>query len=148
MAFYSSTRGMLIAGDMVLPRISTNVSVYDSEPESDPLALFLKSLERYSELPADTLVLPSHGRPFTGLHKRIEQLQHHHQERLDDIMVVARDKSVSAWDVLPVLFKRDLDLHQTTFALGEAVAHLNNLWVAGQLKRVRDDKGVWRFRAT
>jgi glyoxylase-like metal-dependent hydrolase (beta-lactamase superfamily II) len=62
--------GVLISGDMVLPRISTNVSVYDLEPESDPLALYLASIARLRELPPATLVLPSHGRPFTGLHGR------------------------------------------------------------------------------
>ncbi|MFX7992828.1 MBL fold metallo-hydrolase, partial [Acinetobacter baumannii] len=73
---------LLISGDMVLPRISTNVSVVDVEPEADPLTLYLNSLSRYLELPADTLVLPSHGKPFTGLHQRIDQLREHHDERL------------------------------------------------------------------
>ena len=62
---------LLIAGDMVLPRISTNVSVFDLEPEADPLPRYLRSLDRLLMLPADTLVLPSHGKPFIGLHQRI-----------------------------------------------------------------------------
>src|SRR4029450_12007844 len=37
---------LLIAGDMVLPRISTNVSVFDIEPEGDPLPRYLHSLDR------------------------------------------------------------------------------------------------------
>ena len=40
----ATTLNVLISGDMVLPRISTNVSVYDLEPEADPLALFLDSI--------------------------------------------------------------------------------------------------------
>jgi hypothetical protein len=52
---------------------------------------------------------------------------------------------VSAYDMLPVLFKRPLDLHQTTFALGESVAHLHRLWHGGQLARTRDAAGIWRF---
>lgn len=63
-------------------------------------------------------------------------------------MEAAREKQVSAYDVLPVLFKRPLDLHQTTFALGEAVAHLHRLWHAGQLQRERDAQGIWRFAPT
>ena len=62
---------MLISGDMVLPKISTNVSVWPEQPEGDPLQLFLDSLDRYAQLPPDTLVLPSHGLPFRGLRKRI-----------------------------------------------------------------------------
>ena len=59
---------------MVLPRISTNISVYDTEPEANPLPLYLDSISAMRALPADTLVLPSHGKPFTGLHRRIDQL--------------------------------------------------------------------------
>jgi hypothetical protein len=62
-------------------------------------------------------------------------------------MSAARVKPVCAWDVLPVLFKRPLDLHQTTFALGETVAHLHRLWHGGQLRRAHDAQGVWRFEA-
>ena len=64
---------VLISGDMVLPRISTNVSVIDLEPEGNPLPLYLASIARMRELPADTLVLPSHGKPFRGPYARIEQ---------------------------------------------------------------------------
>jgi glyoxylase-like metal-dependent hydrolase (beta-lactamase superfamily II) len=67
---------------MVLPRISTNVSVYDLEPESDPLALFLDSHRRFAAAAGrGTLVLPSHGKPFTGLHARMRQLHDHHRDR-------------------------------------------------------------------
>ncbi len=74
-ALYCDELQTLISGDMVLPRISTNVSVYDTEPEADSLTLFLDSLDKFLPLPEDTLVLPSHGKPFTGLHERVQQLQ-------------------------------------------------------------------------
>lgn len=51
----------------------------------------------------------------------------------------------SASDILPVLFRRALDLHQTTFAMGEAIAHLHALWLSGDLRRLRGADGVWRF---
>jgi glyoxylase-like metal-dependent hydrolase (beta-lactamase superfamily II) len=139
--------GLLISGDMVLPRISTNVSVYDVEPESNPLALYLDSLQRYAPLAPATLVLPSHGRPFTGLGARLRQLREHHDERLADVRAACRERPQHAADLLPVLFKRPLDLHQTTFAMGEAVAHLHALWQAGQLVREYGGDGVWRFVA-
>ena len=136
---------VLISGDMLLPRISTNVSVYDSEPESNPLAAFLTSIDKFLPLAPDTLVLPSHGKPFTGLHTRVAQLHAHHQDRLAEVVAECRQAPRSAADLLPVLFKRPLDLHQTTFAMGESVAHLHALWHAGQLQRQRDAQGVWRF---
>ena len=147
MALYCDALGLLISGDMVLPRISTNVSVYDVEPESDPLSQFLDSLERYLPLPPDTLVLPSHGKPFTGLHERIKQLQEHHDDRLAEVLEACAQRPHSAWEMIPVLFHRPLDLHQSTFAMGESVAHLHRLWFQGKLWRTQDADGVWRFSA-
>ena len=144
-SLHCAALGVLISGDMVLPRISTNVSVIDLEPEADPLPLYLASIERMRRLPADTLVLPSHGKPFRGLHARIDQLQQHHEERLADVLAACAQQPRSAADILPVLFKRDLDLHQTTFAMGEAIAHLHALWLDGDLRRERQADGVWRF---
>src|SRR5947208_2149662 len=84
MAFHCESARVLISGDMVLPRISTNVSVVDVEPEADPLTLYLDSIERMREIDAGVLVLPSHGLPFKGLHTRIDQLQAHHAERFEE----------------------------------------------------------------
>lgn len=138
--------GMLISGDMVLPRISTNVSVIDLEPEANPLPLYLRSIAALRALPGDTLVLPSHGRPFRGLQARIAQLHAHHDERLAEVREACAREPQTAASLLPVLFKRALDLHQTTFAMGESIAHLNALWLAGELRRRQDDDGVVRFQ--
>ena len=145
-SLHSETLGVLISGDMVLPRISTNVSVIDLEPEANPLPLYLASLDRMRPLPADTLVLPSHGKPFRGLHARIDQLHAHHADRLADVLRACAERPHSAAEILPVLFTRALDLHQTTFAMGEAIAHLHALWLDGQLARFLDADGVLRFR--
>jgi glyoxylase-like metal-dependent hydrolase (beta-lactamase superfamily II) len=144
-ALYCDTLQVLISGDMMLPRISTNVSVYDIEPESDPLRQFLESIDKFARLPQDTLTLPSHGKPFRGLHERIRQLHDHHRDRLAEVIEACRQGPQSAADVLPVLFKRKLDLHQTTFAMGESVAHLHALWFQGRLRRAKGDDGVYRF---
>jgi glyoxylase-like metal-dependent hydrolase (beta-lactamase superfamily II) len=138
--------GVLISGDMVLPRISTNVSVHDIEPEADPLPLYLGSIAAMRALPADTLVLPSHGKPFTGLHERIGQLLQHHEERYAEVLQACTEQPQSAADLLMVLFKRKLDLHQTTFAMGESIAHLHALASAGRLQAVSASDGVIRYR--
>lgn len=146
-SLHCAALGVLVSGDMVLPRISTNVSVIDLEPEANPLPLYLASIERLRALPADTLVLPSHGKPFRGLHTRIDQLQAHHAERLADVTAACAKSPHSAAELLDLLFKRKLDLHQTTFAMGESIAHLNALWLDGKLLRRRDEAGVYRFSA-
>ncbi len=147
-ALYCASLGVLIGGDMMLPRISTNVSVYESEPEANSLLLFLQSIDKFKALPSTTLVLPSHGKPFTGLHTRITQLHEHHRARLADVMQACLQKPCSAADIIPVLFGRAMDLHQTNFAMGESVAHLHALWFEGKLRRHLDADGVYRFAAT
>ena len=144
-ALYCPDLHVLISGDMILPRISTNVSVHDVEPESNPLTLFLQSIDKYLALDSQTLTLPSHGKPFRGLHVRVGQLQDHHRDRLAEVMQACAGKPCSGADILPVMFKRPLDVHQTTFALGEAVAHLHALWFDGQLVRQHGADGVYRF---
>ena len=146
-SLYCHELQILISGDMMLPRISTNISVYDVEPESNPLQAFLASIDKFRALPAGALVLPSHGKPFTGLHRRIEQLHLHHRERLAELLQACAAQPVSAAQALPLLFKRTLDLHQTTFAMGEAIAHLHALWFDGLVRRERGADGVWRFSA-
>jgi glyoxylase-like metal-dependent hydrolase (beta-lactamase superfamily II) len=145
-SLYCAEDRLLVSGDMVLPRISTNVSVFEVEPEGNPLPQYLHSLDRYLQLPEDTLVLPSHGRPFVGLHRRVAQQHAHHQARLDEVLAACA-RPASAADIVPVLFRRELDLHQMTFALGESLAHLNALWFDGLVQRRLDAHGVYRFSA-
>jgi len=144
-ALYCPSLGVLISGDMLLPKISTNVSVWPFEPLGDPLKLFLRSIERFRELPEDTLILPSHGLPFRGAHLRVDMLHQHHAERLADVRHACNNPSTAA-DLLPVLFKRELDTHQLFFAMGESIAHLNNLWYRNELMRLDGGAdGVHRF---
>ncbi|MGE5450996.1 MAG: MBL fold metallo-hydrolase [Acidobacteriota bacterium] len=146
-ALFDEQDHLLIAGDMLLPRISTNVSVIHLEPEGDPLGLYLDSIAQLMQLPQDTLVLPSHGLPFVGVHARVEQLHAHHRDRLDDVRRACKEGPQTAAGLLPLLFKRDLDLHQTTFAMGESIAHLNHLWHRGEIQRHQNAQGIWQFSA-
>ncbi|OON59318.1 Zn-dependent hydrolase [Massilia sp. KIM] len=144
-SLYSEELNILISGDMVLPRISTNVSVFAVEPEGNPLQLYLDSLDKFSGLPEDVLVLPAHGKPFRGLHTRIRQLREHHAARLAEVVAACAEPK-SAMDIVPLMFRRQLDAHQLSFALGEALAHLHKLWKDSVLLRVNSEDGVLRFR--
>ncbi|MFL6671810.1 MAG: MBL fold metallo-hydrolase [Massilia sp.] len=144
-SLYCEQLDVLIAGDMVLPRISTNVSVFAVEPEGNPLQLYLDSLRKFGGLPDATLVLPSHGKPFRGLHTRIAQLCAHHAERLAEVVAACAEPK-SAVDIVPVMFRRPLDAHQLSFALGEALAHLHKLRADGILRRVPGNDGILRFQ--
>ena len=145
MSLYCAELGVLISGDMLLPRISTNISVMASNPLGDPLGLFLASIDGFRALPEDTLVLPSHGRPFRGLHARVDQLHAHHAERCEVLLAACKDTARSAADLIAVLFNREIpDPHQTMFAMGEAIAHLNYLEHAGKMQRI-EENGLIRF---
>jgi glyoxylase-like metal-dependent hydrolase (beta-lactamase superfamily II) len=143
-SLHCKSMNVCISGDMLLPRISTNVSVWPVEPDGDPLARFLDSLTAFADFPPDTLILPSHGLPFVGAGTRVEQLRAHHDARLAEL-VAAADEPRSAAEFVPVLFRRELDLQQRFFAMGEAIAHLNHLWHAERLARLIADDGKIRF---
>jgi len=153
-ALHCPALGVLIAGDMVLPRISTNMSVWAHEPDGDPLGLYLESLHWFEGLPETTLVLPSHGKPFGGpltpavgggLHTRLRQLHDHHAERLATALKACVEPKTCA-QMVPVIFPRALDAHQYSFAMGETIAHMNHLWQTGQARR-SFEAGVYRFQA-
>jgi glyoxylase-like metal-dependent hydrolase (beta-lactamase superfamily II) len=136
-ALWCASKNVLISGDQVLPRITSNVAVWGNQPDGNPLELFLTSLGRFSHLPADALVLPSHERVFVGLHPRIAQLHDHHERRLERLLEGAA-QPITAFEALPLLFKRKLDEHQIAFAMGEAIAHLHYLEVKGKVARSID----------
>lgn len=136
---------LMIAGDQVLPRITSNVSLSLSEPNSDPLGDWLQSIDKLKGLPADLFVLPSHGEPFTGLHARLDALAHGHRDRLDALHAKLGEPQ-RAVDCFGVLFARKIEDSMFGLATGEALAHLRRLEVEG--KAVREPKsGVHWYRA-
>lgn len=142
---YSENLNVMISGDQVLPRISPNISIWPQEPTADPLSEFLRSLKLFEHLPEDVLVLPSHDWPFRGLHSRLEELAHHHEERLEETYNLCA-KPVTGFEVLKGLFTRKLDSHQIFFAIGESLAHLHYLEAQGRLVREDGLDGMSRFK--
>ncbi len=137
---------LLIAGDQVLPEITPNVSVWSFDPDDQPLGDFLETLAALRRLPDDLLVLPSHGPPFRGLHRRLDELALHHRNRLDATLAACAEPR-TVWEVAQVLFPMRLDPHQRSFAIGETVSHLNHLLARGLVSRERAaGGGVERWR--
>ena len=144
-SLFCAELALLIAGDMLLPRISTNLSVFGLEPEANPIPQFIDSLRRFLMLPANTLVLPSHGLPFWGIATRVTQLEIHHAERLREVLELCK-RPLSARALTPFLFKRTLDVHQLSFALGETLAHLHCLRELSLVKQSQRADGVIEFQ--
>ena len=138
---------VLISGDQVLPRISSNVSVFPTEPDADPLSEWLESLASIKQrVPDDVLVLPSHNEPFHGLHTRLDELIAGHEQRLRRVREeLATPKR--AVDLFSVLFRRRIGVEMLGMATGESVAHLNCLIVRQLAAREFDASGVAWYRS-
>ena len=137
---------VLISGDQVLPTISSNVSVWPTEPAANPLQGWFHSLRRLKNvLPDDVLVLPAHGKPFRGVQARLDELIVEHETGLEELRELCREPR-RAVDVFPALFKSEINEGNLIMAAGEAIAHLNYLWYEGELEIARVDNGVRWYR--
>lgn len=139
---------LVIAGDQVLPTISSNVSVYPTEPAANPLGHWFDSLRKLKKfLPEDVLVLPAHGKPFNGVHLRLDQLIEEHETGLSRLRTLCQEPR-RALDVFPALFKARITGRNLIMATGEAVSHLNYLVERGEMRRREDHGGVHWYQST
>ena len=146
---YSQSSKLLISGDQVLPRISSNVSVHPAEPASDPMRKWLASLATIrARVPDDVLVLPAHGLPFRGLHGRLQELERQQQTAFDQLKT-GLSVPHRATETFQYLFKRAIDDGTREIATGEAIACLNHLLLRSEIDVHDDSEGVaWYWRRT
>lgn len=140
---FSPDLNILISGDQILPRISSNVSVHPTEPEADPLAEWLDSCRKLMKLlPEDTLVLPAHNEPFTGAHKRLQHLIDGHETALTRLRRRLEKGPANVLDTFVAVFGRSIVGDELNMATGEALAHLNYLKHRGELVLTASETGV------
>jgi glyoxylase-like metal-dependent hydrolase (beta-lactamase superfamily II) len=139
--------GLFLAADQVLAKISPNVSVVPQEPQDDPLGAYLATLAGLlRDVPDDVLVLPAHNLPFRGLHARIRELSRHHDERCQAVADACEGGALLPAEIVPKLFPRTLDSHQTSFAFGETMAHVNYMLRRGWMLAEPGEDGRRRVR--
>ncbi len=139
--------GIFLAADQVLARITPNIGVWPWEPLADPLSDYLRSLAELRNVPDDVLTLPAHNLPFYGLHLRLAALERHHALRCAEIAAACAATPRTVAEILPVLFPRALDAHQTGFAFGEVLAHVNYMVGRRELAIDTDASGIQRVRS-
>lgn len=145
--FVQRDLNVLISGDQVLPRISSNVSVFPTEPEGDPMSDWINSCHKLKgALPDDLLVLPAHNEPFVGLHRRLGDLIDNHESALTRLAQWIKEPK-RVVDCFSPLFKRTIGPDVLGMATGEAIAHLNCLIARGQATADMHDDGVKRYRS-
>src|SRR6267143_5681574 len=112
---YEANEKLLFAGDHMLPELSPNIGLH---PQStpDPLHEYLDGLRRLAAY-EPTLVLPSHGRPFTDAPARVKVLQAHHRRRLDQIVEIVGRGRETGWDVALELWGPRENLYEKRLAL-------------------------------
>lgn len=143
---FNAAENLLISGDQLLPTISSNVSVYPTEPEAEPLGEWLASLaELKRRVPEDVLVLPAHGKPFRGANRRLDALIVEHESCLEQLIEFCREPR-RAIDAFPVLFRTAVDRNNLIMATGESVAHLNYLLARGLIEVETRADGVRWYR--
>jgi len=128
---YDRQDELLFAGDTLLPELSPNIGLH---PQStpDPLHEYLEGLRRLAAYDP-TLILPSHGRPFTGAPARVKVLEAHHARRLEQVVgIVGRGKE-TGWEVALELWGPRKQFYEKRLALQEALAHLQALAVEGRV---------------
>jgi len=139
MCLYEPNKKIFIAGDHILNDITPNIQLWSDE--WDPLKEYLASLEKVYKLDIE-LVLPGHRGIFKNCRERIQELKHHHQKRLEEIISILEkgkknayqmtsqmswDIICDSWDLFPV--------SQKWFATGEAIAHLKYLKENGMIRK-------------
>ncbi|MHA7900374.1 MAG: MBL fold metallo-hydrolase [Henriciella sp.] len=141
---------IVISGDQLLPKISSNVSVFPTEPWANPLRDWLQSCEKLkATLPEDVLVLPAHNEPFKGAHARLDHLIKGHGVALKRLQQRLAQEPRRVVDVFPAIFGRKIGDDVLSMATGEAIAHLNYLVADGDAKRTLDETGIaWYSAAT
>src|SRR5699024_9220554 len=139
--FYNEDEKVLISTDHILPRITPNIS-YWFYGDDNPLKTYLQSLNKVKALNAD-YVIPSHGKPFYVANKRIDEIIQHHDDRLNKtIEKIPGNHTIHT--ICNAMFDFELTIHETRFAIGETIAHLEYLRINGDIERYEVD-GIWHY---
>ena len=138
---FEESSGTLLAGDHVLPRITSNVGVYPGG-RPDPLGDFLAALELMKTLGVKR-VLPAHGEPFDDCAGRVDEILAHHAHRLDETLNAVGAGGRSAYAICRTLFPVLRSAHEERFALAETLAHLRYLELRGRLRETDGRPITW-----
>jgi glyoxylase-like metal-dependent hydrolase (beta-lactamase superfamily II) len=135
--FYSEDHRLLLSGDHILPRITSNIAVHAQQP-TNPLAEYFDSLAKVRPLDVEE-VLPAHEYRFAGLPARIDEILAHHHDRLGEIEQHLRKvPGATAWEITEQLTWSRTWENMADFvrraALGEAQAHLVLLETQGRVR--------------
>ncbi len=144
---YSKENNIFICGDVILPRITPNISVRPFHADSNPLDDWINSLKNIKKrIPDDALILPSHGYPYYGAHKRIDSIIEDHMEKLESLYAFC-NQSKNVIEVFPALFANKINENALILAVGESLAHLNYLIGEGRMEMKKNNDGINYYKS-
>jgi len=144
---YNADLKIMISGDQILPNISSNVSVWPTEPDGNPLEDWIRSCHKLRDaVPKDALVLPAHGIPFRGADIRLNRLIDQHESGLERLHKFCFEPKRST-EVYSMLFRRKINDGNRLMAVGESIAHLNCLVKRGQMVRTMNADGHYIYHS-
>jgi glyoxylase-like metal-dependent hydrolase (beta-lactamase superfamily II) len=103
-SLYNRARGILLGGDNVLRTVTTWLG-----PPNSSVDEYLRTMERYLELPGLKLILAAHGSPVTAPHARIREIIDWRKERTDQVLSIIRDagaKGISSKGIVQSIYPR------------------------------------------
>ncbi|MCF6092987.1 MBL fold metallo-hydrolase [Microaerobacter geothermalis] len=142
LCFYQEELQVLIGGDVLLPKITPNISIM-GKGDPNPLETYLRTLDKLKRLNI-SFVIPAHGQPFTHVKERIEEIKKHHETRLQYTLDLLPEGGSTVYEICRVLFPQTLTVHEIRFAIGETLSHLEYLVNLGKIKK-EFDRGEWKY---
>jgi len=140
LCLFDPERGLLLAGDHVLPSITPHIS---GSGEGDSLRSYLATLDLVAALPGVTRGLPAHGHPFDDVPGRVREIKAHHVERMEKLR--AASLAIGPASVVTLSHELFPPRHWGVMAESETFAHLEHLRAAGEAERW-DQRGVLMYR--
>lgn len=144
---YEKNHKIFFCGDHILDKITPNIAFWGFE--WDILSVYFESLKKIYEYDIDYLFTAHRG--FVLDHKkRINELNYHHEKRLEEVMRIIKDSKKSVrdtaaemhWDLRYDKWE-EFPNAQKWFASGEAMAHLEHLVCTGRAEKTNEDGKVY-----
>jgi len=141
---FNKKNGYLFSGDHILSRITPHIgnfvissalrNEFEDQHFDNILNHYLKSLEKIDNL-QPKVIFPAHQDIIYDPHKRIQEIQEHHENRLNEILAILQDKTLTPFKISQIHFGTELDEMNSYMALSEVLGHLIYLEYQGRVEK-------------
>ncbi|MET1178421.1 MBL fold metallo-hydrolase [Peribacillus simplex] len=142
LCFYQETQKIMLIGDVVLNKITPNISLWPNS-DQNPLKSYFSTLHQLVDQDV-SIAYPAHGTPIVNLAQRAKEIIEHHHERIATILTILESKK-DAYKITEKLFQhKKLTDHQWRFAIAETLAHLEYLVAENRIQKISNG-GMFRY---